>query len=145
MTEGESSEVEPDVIWAAFEQEYLDREDPFSLVTFSSSTSADGRDQQVVELLIKGRPTSIKGEGTGPVDAFINGAHEAGADEIRVLDYTEHALSSGGDAQAAAYIECDIAGTVVWGVGIHANIVMASLRAIVSAANRAHAINHPAE
>ena len=98
-----------------------------------------------MELLIKGQPKSIKGEGNGPVDAFINGAHAAGADQIRVLDYTEHALSSGGDALAAAYIECDIAGTVVWGVGVHANIVMASLRAIVSAANRAHAMNHPGE
>jgi 2-isopropylmalate synthase len=143
MTEGESSEVEPDVIWKAFEEEYLTREDPFSLVSFSSETSPEGLEHQVVELLIRGRPTSFKGVGTGPVDAFISGAREAGSDEIRVLDYSEHALSSGENALAAAYTECDIDGTVVWGVGIHANIVMASLRAIVSAANRAHVVNHP--
>ena len=84
----------------------------------------------------------FKGEGNGPVDAFVDGMRQAGAD-IRVLDYSEHALSSGGDALAAAYVECDIAGEVVWGVGIHANIVMASLRAVVSAANRAEATTIP--
>ena len=99
------------------------------------------RDHVVGELVVHGQPTPFAGEGNGPVDAFIGAVREAGAEDIRVLDYSEHALSSGGDAVAAAYIECDIGGTVVWGVGIHANIVMASLRAVVSAANRAHAIN----
>ena len=76
------------------------------------------------------------------VDAFVNGMRQASAD-IRVLDYSEHALSAGGDALAAAYVECEIAGEIVWGVGIHANIVMASLRAVVSAANRAEATTIP--
>lgn len=143
MTEGEAGEVEPDEIWAAFEREYLTREEPFSLVGFSSETDSDGKQRQVVELLINGKPQTLEGMGTGPVDAFIAGARAAGSDEIRVLDYSEHALSSGENALAAAYTECEVAGTTVWGVGVHANIVMASLRAIVSAANRAHAINHP--
>ncbi|TXL61819.1 2-isopropylmalate synthase [Aeromicrobium terrae] len=143
MTEGEAGEVEPDEIWSAFEKEYLTREEPFSLVGFSSETDSDGKQRQVVELLINGKPETLEGMGTGPVDAFIAGARAAGSDEIRVLDYSEHALSSGENALAAAYTECEIAGTTVWGVGVHANIVMASLRAIVSAANRAHAINHP--
>ena len=69
---------------------------------------------------------------------------QAGAD-IRLLDYSEHALSSGGDAFAASYIECDVAGETVWGVGIHENIVTASLRAVVSAANRAVAQTIPAQ
>ncbi|MGH3457067.1 2-isopropylmalate synthase, partial [Aeromicrobium sp.] len=142
MTEGEAGEVEPAVIWSAFEQEYLARDDPYSLVTFSSSTSPDGHDEQVVDLLVHGKQTSFKGEGNGPVDAFVDGMRQAGAD-IRVLDYSEHALSAGGDAVAAAYVECEIAGEIVWGVGIHANIVMASLRAVVSAANRADATTIP--
>ena len=142
MTEGEAGEVAPEVIWTAFEQEYLVREEPYSLVTFSSSTSPDGHDQQVVDLLVQGEHRSFKGEGNGPVDAFVDGMRQAGAD-IRVLDYSEHALSSGGDALAAAYVECEIAGEIVWGVGIHANIVMASLRAVVSAANRAEGTTIP--
>lgn len=143
LTEGEAGEISAEGIWAAFSGEYLERETPYSLVTFSSTTSANGHDQQVVDLVVRGEERSFKGEGNGPVDAFVDGMRQAGAD-IRVLDYTEHALSSGGDALAAAYVECEIAGEIVWGVGIHANIVTASLRAVVSAANRAEAQTIPA-
>ena len=58
---------------------------------------------------------------------------------VRVLDYHEHALSSGGDAQAAAYVECEVDGRTVWGVGMDANIVTASVKAVTSAVNRARA------
>ena len=109
----------------------------------SSVTATDGSDQQVVELRVRGEVQEFKGEGNGPVAAFVDGMRQAGAD-ISVLDYSEHALSTGGDALAAAYVECDVAGETVWGVGIHANIVTASLRAVVSAANRAVAQTIPA-
>jgi 2-isopropylmalate synthase len=59
---------------------------------------------------------------------------------VRVLDYAEHALTSGGDAKAAAYVECAIGGQVFWGVGVDPNIVTASLRAVVSAVNRSVAV-----
>src|SRR5687768_12562567 len=68
MTEGESSEIEPDLIWKAFELEYLEPDHPFSLVTFSSSTSPDGRDHVSGELVVRGKPTPFEGEGNGPVD-----------------------------------------------------------------------------
>ena len=142
LTEGEAGEIEPKEIWAAFQREYLTRTAPYELTSFSSTTSADGRDEQVVELVVRGDTQQFKGEGNGPVDAFVDGMRQAGAD-IRVLDYSEHALSSGGDAYAAAYVECDIAGETVWGVGIDVNIVRASLTAVVSAANRAVAVTIP--
>jgi 2-isopropylmalate synthase len=135
-------EIEPGKIWEIFQSEYIDRETPYELVTFSSQTSADGHDEQTVELSVRGVNRHFEGEGNGPVDAFVHGMRQAGAD-IRVLDYAEHALSAGGDAVAAAYVECEIAGEIVWGVGIHPNIVMASLRAVVSAANRAAATTIP--
>ncbi|MFL6090039.1 MAG: 2-isopropylmalate synthase [Aeromicrobium sp.] len=135
-TDTVGGEIEPAKIWEIFQSEYLDRETPYELVTFSSHTSADGHDEQSVELVVRGETRTFEGEGNGPVDAFVHGMRQAGAD-IRVLDYAEHALSAGGDAVAAAYVECEIAGEIVWGVGIHPNIVMASLRAVVSAANRA--------
>jgi 2-isopropylmalate synthase len=141
-TDAAGGEIEPNRIWQVFQDEYLDRETPYELVTFSSQTSADGHDQQNVELNVRGESRTFEGEGNGPVDAFVHGMRQAGAD-IRVLDYSEHALSAGGDAMAAAYVECDIAGEIVWGVGIHANIVMASLRAVVSAANRSAATTIP--
>jgi 2-isopropylmalate synthase len=142
LTEGEAGEIEPSEIWAAFRREYLDREDPYLLQSYTSVTTADGGDEQVVEMRVRGGVQAFKGKGNGPVAAFVDGMRQAGAD-IRVLDYSEHALSAGGDAQAVAYVECDVAGETIWGVGIHANIVTASLRAVVSAANRAEAITIP--
>ncbi len=141
-TDTVGGEIEPAKIWEIFKSEYIDRETPYELVNFSSQTSADGHDEQVVELAVRGERRSFEGEGNGPVDAFVHGMRQTGAD-IRVLDYAEHALSAGGDAVAAAYVECEIAGEIVWGVGIHPNIVMASLRAVVSAANRAEATTIP--
>jgi 2-isopropylmalate synthase len=143
LTEGEAGEIEPSEIWSAFRREYLDREEPYLLQAFTSVTAADGRDEQVVEMRVRGEMQAFKGAGNGPVAAFVDGMRRAGAD-IRVLDYSEHALSSGGDAQAVAYVECDVAGETIWGVGIHENIVTASLRAVVSAANRAAATTIPA-
>lgn len=142
MSEGEAGEIDADQIWQAFQREYLEVEEPYSLAGLSSTTSADGRDEQIVDLIVRGEHRSFKGEGNGPVDAFVDGMRQAGA-EIRVLDYSEHALSSGGDALAAAYVECEIAGEVVWGVGIHPSIVTASLRAVVCAANRAAGVTIP--
>ncbi|KRC66760.1 2-isopropylmalate synthase [Aeromicrobium sp. Root236] len=142
LTEGEAGEIEPAAIWAAFRAEYLDRAEPYALETYRSVTATDGGDEQVVDLRVRGQVQEFKGQGNGPVAAFVDGMHHAGAD-IRVLDYSEHALSSGGDALAAAYVECEIAGEIVWGVGIDANIVTASLRAVVSAANRAAAQTIP--
>jgi 2-isopropylmalate synthase len=141
-TDTVGGEIEPSKIWEIFKSEYIDRETPYELVTFSSQTSADGHDKQTVELIVRGETRHFEGAGNGPVDAFVHGMRQAGAD-IRVLDYAEHALSAGGDAVAAAYVECEIAGEIVWGVGIHPNIVMASLRAVVSAANRAAATTIP--
>jgi 2-isopropylmalate synthase len=80
--------------------------------------------------------TTVQGTGNGPIAAFCAALGEQGVD-VRVLDYAEHALSAGGDAQAAAYVECAVGGRVLWGVGIDHNITTASLKAIVSAVNRA--------
>ena len=84
--------------------------------------------------------SSLHGEGNGPIAAFvtaINGLAGHERPDVRVLDYAEHALSSGGDAVAAAYVECLVRDNVYWGVGIDANIVTASLKAVLSAVNRA--------
>ena len=76
------------------------------------------------------------GEGNGPVSAFVDAIKPLKYD-VRVLDYHEHALSAGGDALAAAYVECEVGDEVYWGVGRDANILTASLKAVVSAINRA--------
>jgi 2-isopropylmalate synthase len=79
---------------------------------------------------------TLEGSGNGPIAAFCEALATYGVD-VRVLDYHEHALSAGGDAKAAAYLECAVGDTVLWGVGIDPNIVTASLKAVVSAVNRA--------
>ena len=79
---------------------------------------------------------TISGEGNGPIDAFFDALSTIDVD-VRLLDYTEHTLSSGEDSKAAAYVECAIGDRVLWGVGIHESTVKASLMAILSAVNRA--------
>jgi 2-isopropylmalate synthase len=130
-------EVEPDQIWQAFQEEYLARSRPLSLNAVHTSSAAGKRDQLDVAIYLDGQKRVLKGAGNGPIDAFVASLVEAGFD-VRVLDYAEHALSSGGDAQAAAYVECAVGGQVLWGVGVDPNIVTASLRAVVSAVNRAY-------
>ncbi|RHW24532.1 2-isopropylmalate synthase [Nocardioides immobilis] len=141
-TDSQGGEVTPEEIWSIFQAEYLHRDEPYSLASWTSVTDAEGDDEQQVHLVVRGEERVISGLGNGPVAAFVDGMRQAGAD-IRVLDYAEHALSSGGDAVAAAYVECEISGEIVWGIGIHHNIVTASLRAVVCAANRAQAITIP--
>ncbi len=98
-----------------------------------------------VEVRVDGESRTLEGTGNGPISAFCDALGTAGIG-VRVLDYSEHALSSGSDAKAAAYLECEVTapgadGTdgaaVAWGVGIDANTVTASLKAVLSAVNRA--------
>ncbi|MCH7789397.1 MAG: 2-isopropylmalate synthase, partial [Acidobacteria bacterium] len=76
------------------------------------------------------------GEGGGSIEAFVNGFRSMFDLEFRVLDYHEHAIGSGADARAVSYCELKVGGNELWGVGIHSDIVTASLHAIVSGINR---------
>ncbi|KRV46435.1 2-isopropylmalate synthase [Wenjunlia vitaminophila] len=139
-TDAEGGEVTPAQIWAAFQDEYLPTPDrPWGRIQLSShqaSTTVDGRDSLTVEAVVDGEPAVLTGTGNGPIAAFFDALAAIDVD-ARLLDYAEHTLSGGADAQAAAYIECAIGDEVLWGVGIDANIVRASLKAAVSAVNRA--------
>jgi 2-isopropylmalate synthase len=92
----------------------------------------------VIEATVKldGVETQIRGEGNGPLAAFVDALGTVGIN-VSVLDYSEHAMSAGEEAAAAAYVEASIDGHTVWGVGIATSITTASLRAVVSAVNRA--------
>ena len=142
-TDAEGGELTADEIWQVFRAEYLDRETPLKLNSVHTSSAAGEKDALDVNVYVDGELTSLHGEGNGPIAAFVNAINElpagpGGGDwDVRVLDYAEHALSSGGDAQAAAYVECLVGDQVYWGVGVDANIVTASLKAVISAVNRA--------
>ncbi|MFI9273758.1 2-isopropylmalate synthase [Kitasatospora sp. NPDC052896] len=138
-TDAEGGEVTPAAIWEVFQDEYLPTErNPWGRISLreqQSLTTEDGRDALAVAALVDGVATTLSGSGNGPVSAFADALAAIGVD-VRVLDYAEHALSEGGDAQAAAYVECAVDGQVLWGVGIDGNTVRASLKAIISAVNR---------
>jgi 2-isopropylmalate synthase len=140
-TDAEGGEVSPTAIWTTFANEYLPTpQDPwgrFQLVGYRSDSTLDGKDGLSVDLTVDGEPTTVDSAGNGPIDAFVNALTQQLQVDLRFLDYAEHALASGGDAHAAAYVECAVNGQVLWGVGVDANIVTASLKAVVSAVNRA--------
>ncbi len=139
-TDNEGGEVTAEQLWHIFEDEYLPTDSaPWGRFRLKgmSQVSVMGEDVQLtVKLTDRGETIELAGTGNGPIAAFCHILQNYGVD-VRVLDFHEHALSSGGDASAAAYLECAIAGDVFWGVGIDPNTTTASLKAVVSAINRA--------
>ncbi|MFD9908737.1 2-isopropylmalate synthase [Streptomyces sp. NPDC059063] len=134
-------EVAPAALWAAFTAEYLPGPATgargLELLSYGLSTAEDGRTRLTARVRVDGAAGVLSGVGSGPVDAFADALAAAGL-RLRVLDYVEHAMASGGDARAAAYVECEAGDSTVWGVGIDGDIVRASLAAMVSAARRAY-------
>jgi 2-isopropylmalate synthase len=135
-TDTDGGEVSAGEMWQVFEQEYLARREPVALNSHHTSAAEGEVDALTVDVVVDGEPHRLSGRGNGPIAAFVDALAEVGQD-VRVLDYAEHAMSAGGDARAAAYVECALGDRVLWGVGVDANIVTASLKAVVSAVNRA--------
>ncbi|MFC0597460.1 2-isopropylmalate synthase [Streptomyces palmae] len=139
-TDAEGGEVTPAQIWSVFQDEYLPNPDNpwgrIQLRTGQTTTEQDGLDTLTVQAVVDGAETVLTGSGNGPISAFIDALAAIGVD-ARVLDYQEHTMSEGASAQAASYIECAIDGKVLWGIGIDANTTRSSLKAVVSAVNRA--------
>jgi 2-isopropylmalate synthase len=134
-TDAEGGEVTPAQMWEAFAAEYL-AAGQMELKAHHASSVVDAKDVLTAEVGVDGHVRQVEGLGNGPISAFCDALGSLGI-EVRVLDYTEHALSAGSDAQAAAYVECEVGGRTLWGVGIDTNTVTASLRAVLSAVNRA--------
>jgi 2-isopropylmalate synthase len=139
VTDSEGGEVTPEQMWEVFTDEYLphptNRWGRFRLKSISQESKVDGATSLQVVLDDAGAEHTIIGIGNGPVAAFADAMAKHGVD-VKVLDYHEHAMSSGGDATAAAYLECELGDEILWGVGIDPSIVTSSLKAIVSAVNR---------
>ncbi|MFI8411576.1 2-isopropylmalate synthase [Paeniglutamicibacter gangotriensis] len=143
-TDGEGGEISAAEIWNVFQDEYLpvtegsDAQDwgRFKLGSATAETAEDGSFVLTATLLIDGVPHRRTAAGNGPINALVNILGNEGVD-VRVLDFTEHALSEGGNASAAAYVEAAVGERVLWGVGVDTNTTMSSLKAVVSAVNRA--------
>ena len=140
-TDSEGGEVSPEELWNIFEDEYLPVAEQtwgrFALDGLSQSSHLDEDVQLTVELQDAGTRHTLSSSGNGPIAALVEilNAHLDGT-QVRVLDYVEHALAAGGDAKAAAYLECEVGGRVFWGVGIDPSTTRAALKAVISAVNR---------
>ena len=141
-TDAEGGEVTSAEIWEIFQDEYLpavsadDKWGQFELASTRTQSDMSGTVSLHTELRVGEQLVSTDTTGNGPIAAFLNVLTEQGV-EVKLYDYVEHALSGGGDALAAAYVELNVNGVRLWGVGIDADIATASLRAVVSAVNRA--------
>lgn len=141
-------EITADVLWRIFADEYLPYTEAeglepwgrYSLVSTTVTHGGEGDDSVLTATVLDngaGEEHTLAARGNGPIDAFVQAMRQINGD-VHVLDYAEHALSSGGDATAACYVECEVDGQVLWGCGIDPSTMRASFKAIISAVNRAH-------
>jgi 2-isopropylmalate synthase len=136
ITEASGTEIKPGEMWDAFTSSYLPDDADIRLISSEVSSNEKGT-KVVAQVLVDGHHRTLAGEGNGPVNAIVNGIKAELGLEISVDDYHEHALTSGTEASAAAYVQASgPGGTQVWGVGIHSSILDATLAAVISAANR---------
>ena len=142
VIEEQQSEVAPEQIMEEFRKNYLDKKEPihFRKCQITDTESSDGEFATLAKVIYTdhGMEKSFEGVGNGPIDAVQRGLEEALGVQIKVLDYNEHALNSGSNAQAASYIHLmdKDSGKVTYGVGVSSNITRSSIRGIFSAVNR---------
>jgi len=144
VTDSEGGEVSSDEIWRIFQDEYLPTTDDsafeqwgrYELFRTASTSAGDGITELTVDFRVGDEQSQFTARGNGPVDAFITALNENGH-SVTLFDYVEHAMSAGGDAVAAAYVDLEVDGQRLWGVGIDPDTTRATLKAIVSSVNRA--------
>ncbi|OOM14267.1 2-isopropylmalate synthase [Clostridium saccharobutylicum] len=138
-------EISPSEVMDAFNKEYLDLETPFKLVksTFSdiSENNECGDTKASIEIIYNGEKRNLEGIGNGPIDSFKRALAESSLINVTIIDYTEHALSTGSEAKAASYVYMKRNDTdnKTYGVGVDSNITRASIRSMMSAINRLYA------
>ncbi|WP_404291410.1 2-isopropylmalate synthase [Glutamicibacter arilaitensis] len=143
-TETEGGEVSSSTIWNVFQDEYLPvSEDSelnawghYEIASATAASAEDGSFQLDVKLIVDGVAHERSAQGNGPLSALVKLLNDDGVD-LRVLDYTEHAMSEGGNARAAAFVECAVGDRILWGIGLDTNTNIAALKAVISAVNRA--------
>jgi len=137
ITEDSGTEISPVIMWDAFKTEYLPTAPTMNLDSHELKSDSTGATTITAQVNVGGTRHTVVGQGNGPIDAFVHGLRTGLGIEIDVLDYTEHALGAGADATAVAYVESTTtSGSVKWGVGTDPNIITASLRAVLAAAER---------
>jgi 2-isopropylmalate synthase len=138
ITEDSGTEISPAAMWEAFQKEYLPKAPLFALRGHELKSEDGGDETRITaDLTVRGEARTVSGTGNGPIAAFVDALRRGLGVELDVVDYAEHALGQGADASAAAYVETTGGdGAIRWGVGVHPNIITASLRAVLSALER---------
>ena len=138
ITEDSGTEISPIVMWEAFQAEYLPATPRMRLTSHElRSDSATGTTTITAQLVVDDAPTTVSGQGNGPIDAFVRALRDGLGATLDVVDYAEHALGAGSEATAVAYIETrDHDGKVLWGVGTDPSTITAALRAVLNAHER---------
>jgi 2-isopropylmalate synthase len=137
IADGEGVELPADRLWGAFAGEYLEGNGRYGFIEHKAA-SDHGLQPLTAKITVDGDVKTIKGQGNGPVDGFVDALRKESGLAFDVADYREHTMGHGANASAAAYMELRLAdGSTFFGVGIDKNIVVASLKAIVSGVNRA--------
>ena len=136
-TSGE--EQSPDDIWKAFDQEYLSAKVPYEFVEHQTRADTHASEKRLITATVKknGMDVVIEGEGNGPIDAYVNALKKDSGKDIKVFSYSEHSVGGGSDASAIAFVETEVDGKHLYGIGQDPNIVSASLIAVTWAVNRA--------
>lgn len=140
LSESSGGEIDSDAIWKAYSEEFLAARTPIDFVSHSSHAESSDLEKRELKATIRveGRETELQGVGNGPIDAFVNALKLAFNVDFRVVDYHQHAISKGADAQSACYVEIQAGSAETrYGAAINSNIVFASLQAVCSAFNRA--------
>ncbi|WP_316155452.1 2-isopropylmalate synthase [Cupriavidus sp. BIC8F] len=133
MTDDTGLEASAEDLYGLFRREYLAQETPLRYVSHQLVSDSGGATEIEVQMVRDGKPCSVRGTGNGPIDAFVNALDLP----VRVMDYHEHAMTAGADARAACYVEVRVGDSPTgFGAGIDANLVTASLRAVISGVNR---------
>ncbi|WP_270771405.1 2-isopropylmalate synthase [Pauljensenia sp. OF14-1SRA] len=143
-TDSYGGEIDGDTLWQIFADEYLPNSAAkdltawgrFELGTSHVTTNADEQVDLKATLKDQGEPVEVRAHAGGPIEAFVKTLGQFDLD-VRVLDYSEHAMGQGGDAKAASYVEATVNGQILWGVGIDSSITRATYKAVISAVNRA--------
>ena len=139
ISDDTGEEQRPDDIWQAFEKEYLNADTPYAFVTHQTRADTHATERRLLTATMKknGGDVTLEGSGNGPIDAFVDAFSKEVGQEVKVYSYSEHSVGGGSDASAIAFVETEVGGKRLYGIGQHPNIVAASLVAITCAVNRA--------
>ena len=139
ISDSSGEEQTPEDIWKAFDQEYLSAKTPYEFIEHQTRADTHASEKRLMTATLKknGIETVIEGSGNGPIDSYVDALKKDSGRDIKVFSYSEHSVGGGSDATAIAFVETEVDGKHLYGIGQDPNIVSASLIAVTCAVNRA--------